>query len=75
MRAAIAAPTLKKRGEVIGYRCNPLFGLEYRLPSMFENLNGSADAYRHHEGDDENRNGAAQERFGAQQAPIGWIGD
>jgi hypothetical protein len=75
MRAAIAAATLKKRGEVIGHRCNALLGLEYRLPSMFENLNGGADAHRHHEGDDENRNGAAQERLSAEQAPIGRIGD
>ena len=42
---------------------------------MFENLNGGADAHRHHEGDDENRNGAAQERLSAEQAPIGRIGD
>ena len=75
MRSAIAAATLKKHGEVIRHRCNALLSVEYCLPPMFEDLNGGADAYRHHESNDENRNGAAQERLGAQQAPIGRIGD
>ena len=45
------------------------------LAAMFENLNRGADADRQHEGDDENRNGAPQQRLGGQEAAIRGLGD
>ncbi len=60
---------------MIGERLDGHRRIEHDLAAMFEHLHRGADADRHHEGDDENGNGAAQQRLGGQQPPIGGIGD
>ena len=60
---------------MIGQRFAGANGIENDLAAMFEHLHRGADADRQHEGDDENRNGAAEHRLGGEQAPIRGVGD
>ena len=51
---------------MIGECLDSLRRVEYHLTAVFEHLDGGADADRQHEGDDENRDGTAQQRLGRQ---------
>ena len=75
IRPGIAPHAVEIDGEVIGERLDPLPCGEDDLPALLEDLHQRADADGDEEGDDENRNGAAQKRLGAQQAPIRGFGD
>ena len=55
---AVAQRAIEHRGEMIRQRLDGSGGVEHDLTAVFEHLHRGADADRHHEGDDENRNGA-----------------
>ncbi len=74
-RLAVTRGAIELGGEMIGERLDHPHLVDDGLPALFEHLHGGADADRQHEGDDENRNGAAQQRLGAQQAAIGGVGN
>ena len=46
-----------------------------RLAAMIENLHGGAERDRGEENDDQDGDGASQQRFGIEQAPIGGTAD
>ena len=60
---------------MIGQRLAGANGIDNDLAAMFEHLHRGADADRQHEGDDENRNGAAEHRLGGEKAPIRGVGN
>ena len=75
MQRPFAGRAVQFGGKMIGERFDRLRCVEYRLAAMFENLHRGADADREHERDDENRNGAAQQRLGGEKASIRGLGD
>ena len=74
-RLAVAPGAIERCGEMIGQRLDGADGIENDLAAMFEHLHRGADADRQHEGDDQNRNGAPQQRLGGQKPPVGRLGD
>ena len=75
MGFAVPRRMVERGGEMIGERCNDLLGVGHHLSALFEHLDAGADADRHHESDDENRNRAAQDWLCAQEAAICGVGD
>ena len=63
------------RDQVIGERFDRLRRVEHGLAAMIENLHRRPDADRQHEGNDENRNSAAQQRLGREKAAIRGLGN
>ncbi len=66
MQASVVRRSIELGREMIGERLDSLRRVEYHLTAVFEHLDGGADADGQHEGDDENRDGAAQQRLGRQ---------
>ena len=68
MRAVVArvAPrAVERQSELVAQRLDRLPGADDDLAALFEHLHHRADADGGKKSDDENRNGAAQQRFGA----------
>ena len=75
VRSAVSAGMVERDGEFVGERLHDLAGVDDDLAALFEHLHDGADANRYQKGDDENRDGAAQQRLGAQQPPIRGFGN
>ena len=64
MGAPVAVGVIEGRGKVIGQGLDGRCRLGHDLTAVVKHLYRGADTDRQHEGDDENGNGAAQQRFG-----------
>ena len=75
-RPALARRVDRALSELVGERFDVVcVASAMRLAALVEHLHDRADADGEQEGDDENRDGAAQQRLGGQQPPIGRLGD
>jgi hypothetical protein len=75
VQRSFAGRTIEFGGEMIGERFDRLRRVGHCLAAMIENLHRGADADREHECDDQDRNGAAQQRLGGEKAAIRGLGD
>jgi hypothetical protein len=74
-RAGIAPRAVERQSELVAQCLDRLPRADDGLAALFEHLHHRADADGNEKSDDENRNGAAQQRLGAQQPAIGRLGD
>ena len=73
--ADVSRRTIKLEREIVGQRLDRLPRFDGGLAALLEHLNGGADADRDQKGDDENRDGAPQQRLGAEKPSIRGFGN
>ncbi len=71
----VSCRMIKLKREIIGKRLDRLPRFSGSLASLLKHLNSRADTDRDQKGDDENRNGAPQQRLGAEKPSIRGFGN